>query len=248
MKASTKAKVAMAACTVLVLSGLALGLTLLQLSETASHVDPSPVPKAEQEEDDSFPAVDWDYWKDENPDVIGWITVPGTGIDLPICQAPASDPTYYLTHDVHRKWNFYGCPYLDAECAEKGFDSPLAMVFGHHMSDGSMFAEMASYSNEGFLDEHRQILVQTPETKYELTVVAADVIDSYREYKILGFETQEDLDGWWIATWEKSDVSRDCELSGITSVKAFVTCSYGPWNGHERTIVYAVEEMAEGIS
>ena len=246
MKHATKARVAFAACLVLTLSGLALALSLLEFSETASRVDPSPVASIEQEEDDPFPAVDWDYWKSQNSDVIGWVTVPGTGVDLPICQAPASDPTYYLTHDVHRKWNFYGCPYLDAECAEEGFDSSLAMVFGHHMSDGSMFAEMASYSNEGFLDEHRQILVQTPETKYELTVVAADIIDSYREYKVLGFETQDEFDGWWVATWEKADVTRPCELAGLDSIKAFVTCSYGPWNGHERTIVYAVENEVGG--
>lgn len=102
-------------------------------------------------------------------------------------------------------------------------------------------AEMASYSEGSFLDGHRQILLQTPEVKYELTVVATDVIDSYREYKVLRFETQEEFDGWWVATWEKSDVSRDCELSGMTSIKAFVTCSYGPWNGHERTIICAME-------
>lgn len=246
MKAATKARAAFAACLVLTLSGLALALSLLEFSETAGRVDPSPVASIEQEADDPFPAVDWGYWKSQNPDVIGWITVPGTGIDLPICQAPASDPTYYLSHDVYRKWNFYGCPYLDADCAEKGFDSPLAMVFGHHMSDGSMFAEMAKYSNEGFFDGHRQILIQTPEGKYELIAVAADVIDSYREYKVLEFETQEELDGWWAATWEKSDVSRPCELTGFESIKAFVTCSYGPWNGHERTIVYAVEDEIGG--
>ena len=120
------------------------------------------------------------------------------------------------------------------------------MVFGHHMSDGSMFAEMAKYSNEGFFGGHREILIQTPERKYVLTVVAADVIDSYREYKVLGFETQEELDGWWAATWDKSDVARPCELTGLESIKAFVTCSYGPWNGHERTIVYAVEDEIGG--
>lgn len=242
MKAATKARIALMMCLLLTLSGLSLALMLMQLSETARKVDPSPVTVVEQEADGPFPTVDWDYWRGQNPDVVGWITVPGTDIDLPICQAPASNPTYYLSHDVYRNWNFYGCPYLDAECAERGFESPLAMVFGHHMSDGSMFAEMASYSNGDFLDGHRLILLQTPERKYELTVTAADVVDSYSEFKRLDFETQEELDEWWSTTWEKSDVSRDCELSGITSIKTFVTCSYGPWNGHERTIVYAIEE------
>ncbi len=241
MKAATKARAAFAACLVLTLSGLALALSLLEFSETAGRVDPSPVASIEQEADDPFPAVDWDYWKSQNPDVIGWITVPGTGIDLPICQAPASDPTYYLSHDVYRKWNFYGCPYLDADCAEKGFDSPLAMVFGHHMSDGSIFAEMASYSDKAFAQDHCEILLQTPEEKKRLHVAAADVVDTYNEFKRLGFGDRRDFLAWW---GTRSRVQTRCSTRmrpDPESVHAFVTCSYGLWNGHERTIVYAVE-------
>lgn len=241
MKASTKTKLALAASLILVLFGLALGLALMGLSETAGHVDPSPVADVEQEEKDSFPVVDWDYWQDKNPDVIGWVTVPGTGIDLPICQAPSSDPTYYLSHDAYGKWNFYGCPYLDAECAEKGFDSPLAMVFGHHMSDGSMFAAMASYSDKAFAQEHSEILLQTPEEKKRLHVAAADVADTYNEFKRLGFGDRRDFLAWWEETREGSDMVLDPNAADPENVQAFVTCSYGLWNGHERTIVYAVE-------
>lgn len=241
MKATTKTKLALAASLILVLFGLALGLALMGLSETASHVDPSPVADVEQEEKDPFPVVDWDYWQDRNSDVIGWVTVPGTVIDLPICQAPSSDPTYYLSHDVYGKWNFYGCPYLDAECAEKGLDSPLAMVFGHHMSNGSMFAAMASYSDKAFAQEHSEILLQTPEEKKRLYVAAADVVDTYNEFKRLGFGDRRDFLAWWEETREGSDMVLDPNATDPESVYAFVTCSYGLWNDHERTIVYAVE-------
>ena len=64
MKATTKTKLALASSLILVLFGLALGLALMGLSETASHVDPSPVADVRQEEKDSFPVVDWDYWQD----------------------------------------------------------------------------------------------------------------------------------------------------------------------------------------
>ena len=241
MKATTKTKLALASSLILVLLGLALGLALMGLSETASHVDPSPVADVKQEEKDPFPVVDWDYWQDKDPDVIGWITVPGTGIDLPICQAPSSDPTYYLSHDVYGKWNFYGCPYLDSECAEKGLESPLAMVFGHHMSDGSMFAAMASYSDKAFAQEHCKILLQTPEEKKRLHVVAADVVDTYNEFKRLDFGDRRDFLAWWEETLEGSDMVLDPNAADSENVHAFVTCSYGLWNGHERTIVYAVE-------
>ena len=47
MKAATKARVAFAACLALTLSGLALALSLLEFSETAGRVDPSPVASIE---------------------------------------------------------------------------------------------------------------------------------------------------------------------------------------------------------
>lgn len=44
---------------------------------------------------------------------------PGTieGWPSPVNEASSSDdPEYYLTHDVYKDYNIYGCPYLDAEC------------------------------------------------------------------------------------------------------------------------------------
>lgn len=192
--------------------------------------------------DDDFSGVDWEWWRSQSPDVIGWITVPGTNIDLSVCQALVSDPTYYLTHDAYGKWNIYGYPYLDAECVERSFDSPLAMAFVHHMSDGSMFAEMVGYSGQGFFDDRREILLQTPDQKMWPSVVAAGIADSYAEFKRLDFEDAEDLKAWWSETWANADARRSCEAES-ESIEAFVTCSYGLWNGHERAIVYAVEEV-----
>ena len=87
---------------------------------------------ASEAADDGFPTVDWAYWQGVNPDVIGWITVPGTTINSPIVQAPTDDPDFYLSHDVYGNYNIYGAIYLDAECAEAGLDSRNAVILGHH--------------------------------------------------------------------------------------------------------------------
>ena len=46
-----------------------------------------------------------------NPDVTGWLTIPGTNIDLPIMQADDND--YYLSHDLYGEPDPYGLPYID---------------------------------------------------------------------------------------------------------------------------------------
>ena len=49
--------------------------------------------------------------------------------------------------------------------------------------------------------------------------------------------------GFWLERLlAEADVVLDVDVEA-DSVKAFCTCSYGRWNGHERTIVYAREEV-----
>ena len=107
-------------------------------------------------------------------------------------------------------------------------------MFGHHMNDGSMFSAFANYSDRGFAQEHQEILLQTPERDIRLNVIAADVVDSNAEHKRLEF--------WLERLLAEADVVLDVDVEA-DSVKAFCTCSYGRWNGHERTIVYAREEV-----
>lgn len=223
----------------------ALGLWLFSVHDRAADVDPSPISADASGSDaasDGVPTVDWEYWLSVNPDIVAWVSVAGTEIDYPVVQARSGDPTFYLDHDVYRERNPYGCPYLDAACAGRGIDSPLALMFAHHMNDGSMFSAFASYSDVGFAAEHDEILLQTPEGNARLRVVAVDVVDSNVEHKRLDFATDEELSSWLDELLGRADVAL-VDGARTDSVKAFCTCSYGRWNGHERTIVYAQEEV-----
>ena len=67
-------------------------------------------------------------------------------------------------------------------------------------------------------------------------------MDSNAEHKRLEFADDEELDSWLEELLAEADVVLDADVE-TDSVKAFCTCSYGRWNGHERTIVYAREEV-----
>lgn len=117
--------------------------------------------------------VDWDYWRVVNPAIVAWVSVDGTAIDYAVVQAPGGDPDYYLSHDIYRSWNPYGCPYVDAAC--DGVGGMSAVVFGHNMGGGfvAMFADFARYSDEAFARSHPTIELQTPNGAMELSVSAA---------------------------------------------------------------------------
>ncbi len=195
---------------------------------------------------DGFPEVDWEYWEQVNPRIVGWLTVPDTPIDYPIVQAPEDDPDYYLSHDVYGEQNIFGCPYLDAGCVQGGLlNSENAVVFGHNMSllDGSMFTAFSRYGDAGFAATHRTILVQTPEAKAHLRVAGACVSPGGSATKRTSFQGKGDFESYCQERLRACDVRLDeGEAGDCSQLFTFVTCSYTRY-ANERTLVYAVREQ-----
>lgn len=257
--------------------GLSMACGALLLSASAyfkGHAAPSATPGLSisdaiySYDEQGFPAVDWDYWKSVNPDIIGWVTVPGTAVNMPIVQAHANESAFYLTHDIYREWNYMGCPYLDAECESLGLDSRCAMVYGHNSADGSMFADFAAYSDQEFADSHVTILLQTPVAKRILQVAAISIVKGSDANNKLQFASDEEFSAWYkdrvkSSFFQLGSIDTGCASEGgyegapdnaqsssctPNSVIAFCTCSYNFWPDDERTIVYATDSLANNTN
>lgn len=192
-------------------------------------------PEADAPRGEEEPApVDWGALPSS---VVAWVRVPGTTVDYPIVQGEASDPDYYLTHAVDGNASAWGTPYIDAKCPD-GTRSPLVVVYGHHMSDGTMFGPLAQYSDESFASAHRTILVYTRERTVELEVFAADVLDANREGVRTEFADAAELQAYVDERLGRCEVVLD-RPKDVGRVWAFATCSYQTANS--RTVVLAKE-------
>lgn len=235
MQRRTKGRIAGGLALVILLIAGLLAFFLMQMAESGN---PSPSGKAGKVkvDKDDFPEVDWAYWKKVNPDVIGWVSVPGTNISSPIVQAHESDPEYYLHHDVYGKYNVYGCPYLDAKCTD-GLESQNAVVFGHHMNDQTVFSAFSKYSSKDFASKHERILVQVPDGKATVKAKLAKVINGKTDKsKRTIFSSREDFEGWYSKVADSANVKLDTTVPERTFT--FVTCSYSRF-ANERTLVFA---------
>lgn len=211
--------------------------------EQATAPAPSPAAATICDEE-GFPQVDWDYWERINPDVIGWLTVPHTPIDYPIVQAPAHDPSYYLTHDVYRRWNYAGCPYLDANCARSGLmDSTNAVVFAHNMGlgDNAMFATFARYTDAEFAASHQFVLVQTRKKKRAYRVQGAACIPGWNISKRIDFADSDDFASWYQQQLDTCAYVARSSSTVPARVLTLCTCSYTRYDD-ERTLVYATPQ------
>lgn len=86
----------------------------------------------------------------------------------------------------------YGTPYIDCDCSLEG---PFTIVYGHHMDDGSVFADFASFSDESYAREHQMINLYTraDNQRHELRVAAIDVVNASYETLQTGSKTRGSL-------------------------------------------------------
>jgi len=191
---------------------------------------------SETGEDREVRGIDWRYWQSVNPDIIGWITIPGTPIDYPIMQAHREDPTHYLNYDAYDSYNFYGCIYVDAGCS---IESDNVIIFGHNMGyfDDSMFTSLTNYLDQNYLDGHQMVVIQTPEKVMPLSVRAAEEISPYGYEKRVEFDSNEELQEYYLGLWQRapsrSAEPKDDELEQLFTL---ITCDS---DGYTRAIVYA---------
>ncbi|MGT2754253.1 class B sortase [Streptococcus ovis] len=107
----------------------------------------------------------------KNPDVYAWITVDGTKIDYPVAQHP-NDDTYYLSHDLDGAETYYGAIFTE-RVNPKTFDDPVTIIYGHAITDESMFGSLDYFANQNFFKDHSKIQVDTFKNRYEYEVMAA---------------------------------------------------------------------------
>lgn len=105
---------------------------------------------------------------EQNNDFVGWIQIDGTNINYPVMHTP-DNPDYYLKHSFENTWSDYGVLYLDEACVIG--QSNNLVIYGHHMSNGSMFCDLELYSDPAFCMDH--------------PVIRFDTLSSFGEYEVI---------------------------------------------------------------
>ncbi len=144
--------------------------------EAARVVEP-PAPEAEPAEPEPDLFAVYAGLKERNPDFWGWLTVEGTIIDYPVMHTP-DDPEHYLRRAFDGTHSSSGVPFLDGAC----FDGcGNYIIYGHHMSNGTMFAPVLDYADPEYWKAHPTLRLDTPEALGTYEVVAAFYSKVFRQ-------------------------------------------------------------------
>lgn len=103
----------------------------------------------------------------QNPDIAGWISISGTGIDYPVMRRDE----YYMDRDFEGNPSRAGLPFMDVR--SKTLPGANIIIYGHNMRDGSLFHDLRYYSDPEYLEEHALIAFDTLYERREYRIFAA---------------------------------------------------------------------------
>ncbi len=105
-----------------------------------------------------------------NPDLVGWMNIPGTIINYPVMQTK-DDMEYYLYRDFDRGNDKNGLPFVDAR-SDVFEPTANVLIYGHCMSSGAMFASLLNYKDKAYFDAHPVIYFDTIYEHAEYEIIA----------------------------------------------------------------------------
>ena len=169
-----------------------------------------------------------------NNDLVGWIRIEGTNIDYPVMQTPDA-ANYYLKRNFGKAYSARGCIYAREQC-DVFTPSDNVVLYGHHMKDGTMFAELDEYQIRSYWEEHQYIEFDTLYEHHTYQVIAvfkttATVGEGFPYHAFNNAANQEEFDAFMAQVHELEIFSTGMTAEYGDMLLTLSTCEYTMENG-----------------
>ena len=185
----------------------------------------------------------------QNSDLAGWIQIDGTNINYPVMQSK-HDPDFYLKHNFEKADSPHGCPYVQENC-DVLKPSDNLVIYGHHMNNGSMFADLEKFKDEDFWREHKTIAFNTltEKNEYEIlavfkTVVYTDSPEAFKYYRFTDAQSPEEFEVYIDKCKELSLYDTGVSAEYGDKLITLSTCEYSRTNGRLVVVAKKVTESS----
>lgn len=212
-----------------------------RLAYVAEAVEPSSAPSATtspaEAKEDAATGMDLSPLQEVNPDVTGWIEIPGI-LSYPLLQG--GDNAYYLTHAWNGEENAAGAVFLDYR-ADADLGNFNTLIYGHRMRNGTMFGSLKHYKDADFWRENPSVYLANEDGTRRYDIYAAyetGLTAATYQREFSGSEEKQDFIRYGL---ERSVIDTGVTPTAEDTIITLSTCSGGDRN--TRWVVQAVRSV-----
>ena len=167
----------------------------------------------------------------QNKDIKGWIKINNTNVDYPVYQSSLEDPEYYLKRTVTGAASAYGTIFMDAR-VDLDNDFRNIILYGHHMADGSMFANITRFKDLEFYKKTPTITFDSIYDNSEWKIFSILITNTKQEHGDVfyfirtQFEDDNDYMGFVNQLRVRSILDLPVDVNADDKIIQLSTCSY----------------------
>lgn len=211
---------------------------------SSSDNDAKPIPEAPANSSQSSSAnaiVDVAALKQQNPDFVAWLNIPGTKIDYPVVLSDNID--YYLTHTFSGAKSSLGTLF---SLGKTDYANGKAIaIYGHHItgSGEKMFKPLLSYKEQSFYADHQYIHLTTMngERTYKIFAVV-NLTNSEWDPSTATFASNDEFMTYVNRACEQALYSTGVTVSPSDRILTLITCDRSYAGSDGRLVVMAVQQ------
>lgn len=168
-------------------------------------------------------SMNFEPLKGINDDIVAWIFAEGRSLDLPVVKGTDND--YYLNHLFDHQYNKLGTLFVDYQNKDD-FSDRNTIIYGHNMSDGSMFSVLESYKDQTFYDSFPEMDLYTTSGDYTIELFAGVITSG--DYKFIRINFEDDIDflSYVISMRLMSTFESPVEVGPNDRIVTLSTCVY----------------------
>ena len=179
--------------------------------------------------------MDFSALRQQNPDVLGWILIPGTRVSYPVVQG--TDNSYYLDHTWRGGKNSVGAIFM--ECRNSSDLSDFnTIIYGHRMNNRSMFGTLSQYKSRSYWQAHPYVYLTDDSGTHRYEIFAAGEVSVDSDVYRLGLRSDSSRQSFLDSCLALSALNTGVTPHVYDKVLTLSTCT---GNGHAtRWVVQAV--------
>ncbi len=166
-----------------------------------------------------------------NQDFVGYLSIDELGIGLPVVQS--DDESYYMRRNIYKESSKYGCPFVPANNDMINLDRNT-VIYGHNMSDGSIFAPLSKYKTLAGFQSAPVIQFDTVYGTYKWKVIAAFITNASKEgdngyvfpYNYTKLESDTEFMKYIELLKERSLYDTGVDVISTDKILTLSTCTY----------------------